>query len=168
MRTIRIGFSKPKGKWFPIFSWAIRVYERTPFSHVYIRWETKYGPSLCYQASGQAINFMGPYAFDRHLTVVEEFEFEIPDESWEPLMSFCMENVGKEYDLLGVLGIPFVGLLKLSRNPFSNDENRQYCAELVTRIFQHLGMGLNMDANRVKLRQVHEFVRQLAAQRGKT
>lgn len=168
MKKFKIGFSKARGSWFPIFSWAIRLYERTPYSHVYLRWDTQFGAPICYQASGTAINFMGDYAFKRHLEIVEEYEFEAPDEQWADGMKFCLENVGKKYALLGVLGVPLVDLFGLKKNPFGDGEDSQYCAELVTRFLAHLGMSLNLDADRVKLRQVHEFVRQLAAQRGKT
>ena len=166
MRTIRIGFSKPRGKVFPLFSWAIRLYERTAFSHVYVRWQTKYGFPLCYQASSTMINFMGPSAFDKHLAVVEEFSFDVPDDKWEEFMKFCLESVGKDYAIKGVFGVLIADFFRLKKNPFDRGENRQYCAELVTRLLSHLGMDLNVDADRVKLKQVHEFVRKLAAQRG--
>jgi hypothetical protein len=112
------------------------------------------------------INFMGPAAFDKHLAVIEEFEFDIPEEKWDDFMAFCLSNVGKDYAVLGVVGVLISDLLNLSRNPFDKGDSRQYCAELVVRLLSQVGIGLNVDADRVKLRQVHDFVRQLAAQRG--
>lgn len=168
MKRLKIGFSKPRGKWFPVFSWAIRLYERVPFSHVYLRWDTQFGVPICYQASGAAINFMGDYAFKRHLEIVEEYEFDVPDKQWAVGMKFCLENVGKDYALMGVLGVPLMDLFKLSKNPFSDGEESQYCAELVTRFLAHLDIDLKLDADRVKLKQVHEFIRQLAEIRGKS
>jgi hypothetical protein len=159
MTTLRIGFSKPKS-FFPIFSWAIRLFEKTPYSHVFIRWQTSQGVMICYQASGAQINFMGPYAFNKHMTIVDEFEFNnIPDDSWDNLMRFCLNEVGKDYALLGVLFIPFVRLFKLKSNPFCRGENQQYCAELVTRALAHVGMKLDVDPDSVGLRDVYDFVR---------
>ena len=112
------------------------------------------------------INFMGPSAFDKHLAVVEEFSFDVPDDKWEEFMKFCLESVGKDYAIKGVFGVLIADFFRLKKNPFDRGENRQYCAELVTRLLSHLGMDLNVDADRVKLKQVHEFVRKLAAQRG--
>ena len=80
-RNIRIGFSKPKGKWFPLMSWVIRLIEQTPYSHVYVEWEArKYKTHIVYQASGTKVNFMNQKIFREQNTVTHEFDFEISEE----------------------------------------------------------------------------------------
>jgi len=164
MRKIRVGFSKPRDKWFPIFSWAIKLYERTPYSHVYFRFETSEG-MLCYQASGTAINMIGENKFYKSIFVVEEYEFDLSDDAWRKFKSFCFKHVGDDYALMGVFGVLIADALGLKTNPFDGGPVKQYCAELVTRCFEDMGFKLNLDADRVKLKQVNEFIQQLATRR---
>lgn len=162
MKKIRIGFSKPKDKIFPLFSWAIRLYERTPYSHVYIRWKTKWGTWLCYHAASVMIHFLGEYSFNKHITIVEEFEFGLSEEQFDKLMQFCTKYVGQDYALLEVLMIPFVDYLarKGELVNYASGDNKQYCAELVMRAFGEMeGKKLTQDEDRVKLKQVYQFVK---------
>lgn len=163
MKKLRIGFSKPKDKWLPIFSWAIRLYERTPYSHVYIRWQTKWNTWLCYHAASVMIHFLGESSFAKHLTIVEEFEFEITDAQFDRLMSFCTKYVGEDYALFEVLMIPMWDFLSKRGQTvptLANSTNKQYCAELVMRALAEMdGENLTFDADRVKLKQVYQFVK---------
>lgn len=157
MKKLRIGFSKPKDKLLPVFSWAIRLYEGTPYSHVYIRWQTKWNTWLCYHAASLMIHFLGESSFARHLTIVEEFEFEVSEEKFDKLMAFCTKYVGEDYALKDVFMIPLNDLgVKYS----TDGANKQYCAELVMRAFGELeGKELTRDVDRVKLKYVYEFVK---------
>jgi len=158
MRKLRIGFSKPKDKLFPIFSWAIRLYERTPYSHVYIRWETKWNTWLCYHAASLMIHFLGESSFARHITIVEEFEFEVSDERFDKLMAFCTKYVGEDYALKDVFMIP---LNDLGVEYSTDGANKQYCAELVMRALGELGgKELTQNVDRVKLKYVYDFVKE--------
>ena len=71
---ISIGFSKSKKK-FPIGSWLIRAYQRTPYSHVYIRLHvgppSKMFPSdkILHASEGLVQNMSGT-AFDKKHEVV--------------------------------------------------------------------------------------------------
>jgi hypothetical protein len=164
MKKLRIGFSKPKDKLFPLFSWAIRLYEGTPYSHVYIRWETKWNTWLCYHAASLMIHFLGEASFARHITVVEEFEFEVDEEKFDKLMAFCTKYVGEDYALMEVVMIPFWDALSKQGKTFpslANGANKQYCAELVMRALGEMnGKELTQDADRVKLKYVYEFVKE--------
>lgn len=158
MKKLRVGFSKPKGKCFPIFSWAIRAYERTPYSHVYIRWQTKWGTWLCYHAASTMLHFLGESSFARHITVVEEFEFDVTDEQFDRLMQFCTKYVGSDYAINEVLKIPLWDLGVSS--PSTDDPWKQYCAELVLRAFGEMeGKSLTQNADRVKLKEIYNFVK---------
>ena len=159
MRKISIGFSKPKDKKFPFFSWAIRAYERVPYSHVYLRWQTHWGSWICYHAASVMVHFLGEEAFSKKIIVVQEFEFEISDEKFDKLMQFCIKYAGVDYGLIDVLRIPLwdLGIM----GPASNDDPwKQYCAELVMRAFGEMeGKKLTQDEDRVKLKQVYQFVK---------
>lgn len=159
MRKIRIGFSRPLKKKFPIFSWLIRLYEGTPYSHVYIRWETKYGLDICYHAASLFLHFLSDGCFKKEIEVVEEFSFDISDSQFDEFMKFCLETCGQDYGLLEVFGIPLMDLLKLSHNPFGKGTDKEFCAELVVRALGKMSVsGLPFDADRVRLKEVYQFV----------
>lgn len=159
MRKISIGFSKPKDKKLPLFSWAIRAYEKTPYSHVYIRWQTHWGAWICYHAASVMVHFLGEEAFNKKITIVEEFEFSVSDEQFDKLMQFCIKYAGADYGLRDVLRIP---LWDLGLRPASSDDPwKQYCAELVMRAFGEMeGKKLTQDEDRVKLKQVYQLVKE--------
>lgn len=160
MRKMTIGFSVPKCSPFPIFSWAIRAYEGTPFSHVYARWQTSVGPSICYHAAHSTLHFLSDTQFEKKIKVVESFEFTITEEQYGKLMKYCLETCGNDYALVGVLAIPLIDLFGLKKNPFGSGPLEQYCAELVCRILGEMtGEQLAYDADRVKLNQIYEYVR---------
>lgn len=158
MKKITIGFSTPKNKKLPLFSWIIKAYEGTPFSHVYIRWQTKYGSWLCYHAASTVIHFQGEHAFNEHIKPVEEFEFEISNEDFDKLMEFCIKYAGADYAIWEVLSIPLWDAGIVTND--SNDPWSQYCAELICRALASFGsMDLTQSPDRVKLKEVYSFVK---------
>lgn len=136
MRKVIIGFSKPKG-FFKPFSWAIRLVERTAYSHVYIRARSeKLGVDLIYQASGSQVNFMGLEHFKTQATSVHEFECEIPDSDYDDFMRWAIINSGAPYSAKQPLGILLIKLFNLRKNPFGNGEFAWVCSELVFFFFR--------------------------------
>lgn len=161
MRKLTIGFSKPKDKLLPVFSWAIRLYERVPYSHVYIRWQTNVGPSICYHAAHTSLHFLSDRMFQKSVDTVESFEFNITDEQYTRLLKYCLETCGNQYALWEVFGIALADLFKLSKNPAGSGGDQQYCAELVLRSIGEMNQEkLTYDADRVKLKQVYQFVKE--------
>jgi hypothetical protein len=130
---------------------------------VYIRWQTKWDTWLCYHAASLIVHFLGESSFNKHITVVEEFEFNVTDEQFDRLMQFCTKYVGVDYALVEVLMIPFWDYLSKKEQvvpTLANSVNKQYCAELVLRALADMSQEkLTYDADRVKLKQVYEFVK---------
>lgn len=161
MRKLTIGFSKPKNKIFPIFSWLIRLYEGTPYSHVWVRWQTSVGPSVCYHAAHTTLHFLSDRCFERAITVVESFDFEVSDEAFNRMLKYSLETCGNDYALAGVLIVPILEFFKIKKNPFDVGDKDQYCAELVCRILGQIeGQDLTFDPDRVKLKEIYNFVKQ--------
>lgn len=124
-----IGFSKPKNKIFPFFSWLIRLWDGTPYSHVYIRWNTSKNDKICYQASRGMVHFVGEKIFNKTIQPIQEFEFEIDENTYNKMVSFCIQNAGVSYGVLQILGIVFGDIFK--RNILSSGTNAYVCSELV-------------------------------------
>lgn len=150
MKKIVIGFSRNKTS---KLSRLIMAVERTSFSHTYLRFHSdKYDRDLIYQASGLAVNFMGPQIFKYHNIVVEEFEFEISNEVYTKMMRFAIDNCGKPYSIKSLFGIGYKKLMgflgKDVRNPFRDGEQSYVCSELVSdviRFFLDKKIGDSLD-----------------------
>jgi len=142
MKYITIGFSRPKGKKFPIFSWGIRFFQGwTDYSHVYLKFSSNsLDRDIIYQASGTQLNFMGSKIFEDHAHMIEEFVLEINDTDYRSLLQFCIDNAGKPYSIRDILAI----LLK-SRKLLDN-ESGFVCSNLMGYILQnYLKITLNKD-----------------------
>lgn len=136
MRKVTIGFSRPKGKLFPIFSWLIRLFEGTPYSHVYLRWKTSPGPEVVYEAAGSKVRYINSKFFDKQAETLDEFTFCLTSLQYRQLVGFCMTNVGADYGVLQVFGIALVKMLGLKKNPFADGRNSQICSEAVAYFLQ--------------------------------
>jgi len=130
MREISVGFSSRKG--FAPYSWAIRAYEQTPFSHVYFRIGTKWKTELIYQASGSMVNFMAGAVFDDLNKVHREFSFKVSDEAYDNFMGWATTVCGKPYSAFQPFGIMLREVFGLKKNPFSNGQKAWVCSELVS------------------------------------
>jgi hypothetical protein len=150
MPVIKVGFSKPRAKFVP-FSWLIRLFDGTPYSHTYIKIHSeKYG-WLTYQASHLIVNFMGPKRFDEEAEVCKEFDIVVSDETREAAVKYAIDNAGAPYDLKSVFGIALVKIAslfgaKIERNPFTG--NGFFCSLLIGDIMVELfGSNLPGDPN---------------------
>lgn len=95
MSKISIGFSYHKDN---LLSKAIMFADNSQYSHVYIRRHSKYGEYV-YQASGLAVNFMNIDLFLKNNVIVEEYEFDLPEEKKDAAISFFFKHVGIPYAL---------------------------------------------------------------------
>lgn len=129
MNKISIGFSKHNGS---ILSSIICYLQNTKYSHVYIRRNSKYGEYV-YQASGLQVNFTNIDIFLEHNTIIEEYEFEIPEDKHDKLLSFCIKYAGRPYGAKALMemGIKLI-INKFSLDlKFNGDKNQTFvCSEL--------------------------------------
>jgi hypothetical protein len=147
MRKIILGFSKPKNKFLPIFSWAIRLVEWTPYSHVFVRIKSEsLSTTLIYQASGTQVNFMGLKHFEDAAHIIKEFEFDISDAHYLEMLRWAVQEAGAPYGLKAVLGIFLVKCFNLKRNPFSDKNKTWFCSELAGKVLRDfIGVYLKED-----------------------
>lgn len=146
---IYFGFSRPKKMIFPIFSWLIRFFQKTPYSHVYVRWHSMGADvDVCYEASGNEVKFICKDVFDQRVNPTHEYAIEITREQYKKLLRFCMSNAGKKYGVKQVLGILLVTLFKLRKNPFSDGRSSWVCSELAGKALEDVldkDTGLDLD-----------------------
>lgn len=162
MRTVTIGFSRPR-RFFAPFSWAIRAFDGfTPYSHTYIRVRAeKYDRDLIYQASHTMVNFMGRPAFDDEALVIREFPIQVSDETMNKVMQFAIDKAGQPYDLKSVFGIAIVRIARLfgrrlTINPMGNGHGF-FCSELVGAILvEVIGTRLYLTLSTMTPRDIYE------------
>lgn len=124
MNKVSIGFSRHNGNFL---SWLIRSVEGSSFSHVYIRRNSKYGEYV-YQASGLQVNFMSLDTFLEKNTIVEEYEFDIPEVMHDEMISFCIKYAGKPYSIKALFQLTGMLLFGLK---FKGDGDTSFvCSEL--------------------------------------
>lgn len=81
--------------------------------------------------------------FSAHHTKGTEFAIfsvEVLPSQKEAIEGFLLEQIGKKYDWLGILGFPF-------RSKNLQDPDRWFCSELVFYAFKQAGVGLLRDTH---------------------
>lgn len=162
---ITVGFSRHKG--FAPLSWLIMLCERTNFSHAYIRLHSEsLDRDLIYQATGAGVNFVGSVMFDQTAQVVEEYKIEISEDARKKLLQWCVDNAGKPYGRMQILGLGLVRLAKLvgirMKNPFPNGNGAYVCCELVAEALENLGKAGLTDLDQVDLNATRDMARAAA------
>jgi hypothetical protein len=152
MKQITIGFSKANTS-FPIFSWLILWALKTPYSHVYLKYHDDYTSRVVYyQASHTLVNYMGQATFLSQETVIQEFVFNVSDANFLAIQQFAIDNAGKPYGVLEIIGLAMViACAKVGikvNNPFKDAGSTWICDQLVAGILNscdgvNLPVGLN-------------------------
>jgi hypothetical protein len=113
MKQITIGFSK-SNSWDAVFSWLILLTQKTPYSHVYLKYTDEVTNNIMYwQASHTLVNSMDSEVFLGQETVIQEFTFQVSDAAFVAWMDFCEEQDGKPYGVLEIFGLAAVQLASL-------------------------------------------------------
>jgi hypothetical protein len=155
MRKITIGFSRSTKK-FAIGSILIRWYMGTPYSHVYLRFESPaMERSLIYEAVGSGVRFVGFEKWKQHAKEVDSFEIWIEDENYKKLMQFCIDQAGDEYGFMQNLGIVWANIVKSKKNPLTSGEN---CSEAMGEVMELEGFDVNKDFNLLTPKDIHQIL----------
>ena len=160
MRKVIIGFSAST-KILPIFSWAIRIWEGTEYSHCYTQFENRRHPELplIYQASHDMMNFMSRSVFLTTNRIVEEFTIEVTDEAYDRLMYRAIQLVGKPYGVRQIVGIVVAQIFNLEKNPFETKKDTYICSEWCGLVLKELGYDFPKDPNLLTPADVYNILK---------
>lgn len=158
---VYIEFTSPK-KQNP-FSWIIQKVQKTPYSHVRLRWVSSTGVDIVYEASRASVRFVGPIAQTTHPVFVHDsFKLGMTKEQYMDMVRVCMTYAGVQYSFLQVFGIGLASLLGLNTNPFTNGARGQICSELVARVFQEVyGKELGVDLDKAGPLEIHRALERM-------
>jgi hypothetical protein len=168
MKQITIGFSKARTS-FPVFSWLIMWALKIPYSHVYLKYYDDYlDRTVYYQASHTLVNYMGESTFLSQETVIQEYVFNVSEVNFRAIKQFAIDNAGKPYGTLEILGLACVILcakvgLKVN-NPFKDAGTTWICDQLVAGILNECdGVNLPVDLNNMTPLDANNLVKTLPA-----
>lgn len=172
MNDIIVGFSTSsrKNSWI---SAGIRFVERTPYSHVYIRF---YSESLerwlVYHASHTDIHFNNIETFNNENKVLEEYRVLTNSQKRKEALQLCVDRVGRPYGRLQLVGMGIVRLIHSwfdvrLKNPFSDGEKTQVCSELVGHVLNKLGFSISIsDLEFEGPRYIHKYITEVMVPMG--
>lgn len=158
---VYIDFTSPD-KWFQPFAWAVRLFERTKYSHVRLRWNNTNGDELIYEASGARIKLIGLQA-QRHFPVKihHTYEFDLDRIQYRRLIGL-FRYASVEYGTWQIIGIALARIFRLKKNPFGDGQYTQVCSELVGRFLTDvLEKKVDGDLDLVGPRGIKEFLDQV-------
>lgn len=141
--NIVIGFSTAKNK-NSIIAGAIRTVERTPYSHVYLKfYSSSIERWLVYHASHTNIHFNNLETFDAENEVLEEFVMFAAPEDRKAALQLCVDRVGVPYGALQLVGMAYVRFMRLwfsakVRNFLADGQRTQVCSEIAGRVIKIL------------------------------
>ncbi len=166
MFNLTVGFSKPKNNKFPIFSWAIRLVDRTPYSHVYISWKSdSLERTLIYEASGSMVHFLSGERFNKKAKVLYEYEFEISNELRKKLLQKAVDYAGASYGIKQIFGIVLVKIFRALgrdiKNPFSDGKATWVCSELVSDLLKEIGMDIGIHQDNVTPKDIQQYLEKI-------
>lgn len=156
MKTITIGFSVSNSK-YSIFSRAICYVQKTPFSHVYTRfnWPAA-GADIVYQASGLQVNFESFARFQSHSTPIAEFTFQVSDFTWHRIAAFMLNRLSRPYSVKSILGL-FLKMTGIRKTNIIKDGPDAYvCSELAEDIGTLIGVPFKISSEESGPKEVYE------------
>ena len=149
-----------------LLSSLIRKVEKTPFSHVYLKFHSdSLDRDLIYQASHFDINFMNTKLFDEKNVVIEEFDIPCTADERRAMVQYAVDKVGDPYAAMQLVGIGLVRLVRAwfglkIHNPFSDGEKRQICMELGGRCLRFLGVEVDETLlEEGKMSQIYDLIK---------
>lgn len=142
MKNIIIGFSTHPG----IFSTLIKFITNSKVSHTYTRiLIPEYNESMVFQASGFYVNYMNYKIFKEKSTVIEEYEIEVDDDTYQFAEMMRVMEAGKPYSIKEIIGLLWILIMRgfgiKVKNPFRDGSDSYICVELVM-----LCVGLKADS----------------------
>lgn len=141
MEYLYVGFSSPKK--FKIGAAAIKVWQNAPFSHTYIRFESKVSPSVVFHAGHGMVHFRQFDLFEMENHIV--YEFKIPIKSRRDCINDCIARAGDKYgysELIKIFAYDICHNLGVKLNFINSDG--YICSELVGNIlYNHVGLSFS-------------------------
>lgn len=159
-----IGFSKPVKKSF--HGWLIEKIDDAPFDHAYLRFTLdKIERDIVFQSIAVGVQLISIAEFQNKCSPVEEYELDLSEDQFITMFQFCIDNSGKPYGILNVIGLGFskilckLGIKKV--NPFDRSGN-YFCSQVVTQCLDNIDSAqFNLNADNTSPSDLRNLLKQL-------
>lgn len=166
---IVIGFSKPIKKSF--HGWLIEKIDNSTFDHAYLRFTLdKFKRDVVFQSIAVGVQLVSVPEFEGKCLPVEEYELDLTEDQFIKMFQFCIDNAGKPYGLLDVLGLGISKLLcKLGikkKNPFFEGDANYFCSQIVIQCLDSIDpKDFNFNADNISPKDLNTIVKSLNLKR---
>lgn len=148
MTTIYLALTSPKGNFKP-FSWLIRWYQRTPYSHVATVFSKQYleaDNDMIFEAAAGSVRIINDRFFYPHVKIHRLYCIDIEQRAVDMAYRRAMHYMGSDYSVLENLGLAFGKTFGLKTNPLGYGDIRHKCSETAFYILQALGFDFSQNA----------------------
>ena len=135
MKKIIVGFSTNE----KILAKIIRWFTNSSVSHTYVRIPVpEYNEDMIFQAAFLNVNYCNYKYFKTYSKIVEEYEINVEDATYEYGELIRVTEAGKPYSILTVLGFFWILAMRMFgikvHNPFKDRQKSYICVELTCHI----------------------------------
>ena len=126
---IKVHCLKPN-KFFPIFSWIIRIVQGLNYSHVAL----DFGQDIL-DATIDGVHFTSVDKYREKYKIVKTYWFEMPDYTMADAEKFATRHRDASYSISQNIGLGLKHLGIIKKNPFGRNRGKLVCSELVMVFF---------------------------------
>ena len=156
MKNITIGFSRPKNRIFPLFSWIIRFWQKTPYSHVFIKLHLEtINREVIFEAVGPQVRLVEVSKFEQKAEQLYSFTLEISKANYISMIQYCIDHQSDKYAILQNIGIAISDTLNLKHNIFTTGMN---CSEFIYNILKCQGYHLEKNKNLITPKDIYNLL----------
>jgi len=140
---------------FPLFSWLIKYFQKTNYSHYAIRFD-----SVVMDATASSVRFQTDSKFKKKYSVINQYEIET-DYDFKSLISWGMMHINKGYGFFQIIGLLMIILKLRKTNPFGEDADRLICNELVMLLLRDIKGVKIKDSDLYDLNETNEILKEV-------
>lgn len=143
---------------FPVGSWAIRLFQNTPYSHTYVRFYSEsLNRTLVYEAIGTGgVRFVGYKIWSEKAQELESFTLQVKKCNSIRLLQEFVDDAGIDYGHLQNLGIFLASIFGWKKNPWRKGKN---CSEIVAKFLKSEGYHINKPLDLVTPKDVYNVLK---------
>jgi len=155
MKEVFVVFSRPQS--FKLFSWLIRAYQGTTYSHSAIRFfDIESGKFLIAEAGHGEVHLMTEKSWRKINKKVDESQHQVTPEDFKIMRDFILDNLQVKYSISQNLGIILFDLFGVKL--FLNKVEGFNCSELVARALPDVFKNYKGPIDYVKPSQIHTLI----------
>lgn len=158
MRIIEFVFSEPINIQIPIYSYAIKKFENTDYSHVSMHFRSEsLDRTIIYEAVGPGVRFIGKKLWDEHAKIIKSFKVEVTEECYIRIMQHCVDTAGMKYGFKIALGMFLAKTFNLKENPYTEPDIK-VCSKAIGELLKEAGYVIGKSFDLLDPKDIFEIL----------